>query len=216
MPDTIQLVTAAMLATLIPGSGPLAPVPAPGRPASGPALSLPSSGPNTLPGDTLPSARDSAAAAPAARLDSLRQRVAELRAVLLRLRAELGVRIERRTHALRIVVPVSVADGNDPRVRFGAEALVRVASVVRRYYPDARVSVLGAAAGGGESCASPATRRRAAAAVRHLSGPGGLDAARVHRARCGRTVTPEPAPADPGAEVPAASAVTLVVAIRGD
>lgn len=206
MPPASQFVTAAMVASLLWGAGLPASASAAARPAPGPAPSLQSP-------DTLPSDRDSAGTAHAAQLDSLRQRMAELRAELVRLRVEFGARLERLRDGLRIDVPMSVRDGEEARIREGREALNRVASIARRYYPDARLAVVGASSGRAESCGTPDARRRADAVVRYLTGPGGFDRSRVHRAGCGRPRTGNGRPVSSAARVE--SAVTLVLTFRG-
>lgn len=144
-----------------------------GDPASAPVA--------TASPDTVPS--DSPVADHAARLDSLRERVAALRGSLLRLRLEHGARIERLRAGLSIQVPLRLHEGR--AVGAGRDALHGVASVALRYFPDATVDVTGAGADPRVSCGTRAARRRARAAIRYLTGEAGLDGGRVRRGDCG-------------------------------
>lgn len=213
MRDTSQPFAAAMVASLLWG----AVLPASAAATARPVRSLQQEDTlqqaDTLHEDTLMSDRDSAVAAHAVQLDSLRQRMTQLRAELVRLRLEFGARLQRLRDGLRIDVPVSVPDDEEAGVREGREALERVASIARRYYPEARVAVVGSAPGRGESCGTPAERRRAGAVVRYLTGPGGVDRSRVRRADCDRALTRSGRSDSPAAR--AESAVTLVLTFRG-
>lgn len=188
---------AGAAAVLVAGTG--APAAALSRPAPSPAPVDRPGRPDTTDGDTIDSRGDSAVAAHAAQLDSLRERAAVVRAALLRLRVEYRVRLHRRHGTLRIDLPATVGADAEPTVAAGAGALERAAGLLSRYYPEADVSVVGRAAGDGHACGSPEARRRAEAAVRHLTGPGGLDPARVDRGDCERLAAPDSRPAAPGA-----------------
>lgn len=128
----------------------------------------------------------------AAQLDSLRQRVAELRADLLRLRIEYGIRLDRQASGLRFRIP-----GDSAAVR---DALPRVASLLRRHYPEARVRVLARARGPGEACGSSAQRRRTRRVIERLVGPKGVEASRIGAADCGRRGRTQPDEGDAGAD----------------
>lgn len=129
--------------------------------------------------DTVPNVVDTLPGSHAALLDSLRQRAAELRADIHRLRIRFGVRVERIASGLRFRIP---ARG----VEKGEAPLRKVASLVRRHYPGARVGVLAAEGDRTGRCGSPAGRRRTRAVIDVLTGPSGLEAGRVHRADCDR------------------------------
>lgn len=133
----------------------------------------------------------------AARLDSLRERAAKLRAEILRLQFEFGVRLDRLESGLVFRVP-EAADRDRP----GGEALRRVGSLMRRHYPGARLAV-GISAADGFTCGSTSEERRTRRLIRRLTGPIGLEASRVVPADCDRlrqalrgdAVDPESGPA---------------------
>lgn len=133
----------------------------------------------------------------AARLDSLRERAAELRAEILRLRIEFGVRLDRLESGLVFRVPEAAGAG-----RSDGEALRRVASLVHRHYPQARLGVRVLAVDG-TGCGTASDNRRTRRVIRRLTGPIGFAANRVVPADCDRlrpalrgdTADPESGPA---------------------
>lgn len=130
-------------------------------------------------GDTIAADEPATPGNNASRLDSLRERAAELRARILRLRIEFGVRLDRLESGLVFRVP-EAAD----RERPGGEALRRLGSVVDRHYTGARLGVR--TSGGGSRCGSAAEERRTRRVIRRLTGPIGFEATRVVPADCER------------------------------
>lgn len=147
---------------------------------------------DTIPGeDTLPLEIDPSVADHVEHLDSLRQRTAELRAAITRLRVQFGVEVQRVVSGLRFLSPFRRGDGRDSADAERGGPLEQVAALARRYYPTASVLVQGTLPGGASSCGSSEERRRSRAAIQRLTGAGGLDAKRVRRAECagGRLTT---------------------------
>lgn len=135
-------------------------------------------------GDTVTSGEEAAPASNAARLDSLRRRAAALRADLLRLRVEFGVRLDRIESGLRFRIPAVDGEERLP--------LRRVAALVRRHYPEANVAVRAPVRDGGADCGTPDERRRTRRTIERLTGPDGLDARRVEPAGCDRLPALDP------------------------
>lgn len=131
-------------------------------------------------GDTIAADGPATPGSNAARLDSLRERAAELRAEILRLRIEFGIRMDRLESGLVFRVPE--ADGAG---RSDGEALRRVASLVRRHYPEARLGVRVPAVDGA-GCGTASDDRRTRRVIRRLTTSTGLDANRVVPADCER------------------------------
>lgn len=217
MPDATRLTRTAAAASLLAAAGLSAAARANPPPAAQSAGPTESSAPewsrtDTLAGDTVRSRRGPAAPPDeAVRLDSLRRRAAELRAELIRLQTATGARIERRKDVLRIEVPVSVRGGESATIGRGRSALLRLATLVRRYYPEARVLVVGTAWRHRNVSGSPRARRRAEAAVRSLTTAGGLGSTRVRRVACGRAPAPHSGSASSDGTPAAETAVTLVL-----
>lgn len=130
--------------------------------------------------DTVTSDAPATPGSNARRLDSLRERAAQLRADIVRLRIEFGVRLVRLESGLVFRVPT--ASGRD---RSGGEALRRVGSLLRRHYPRARVGVR-VPGRDGTGCGSASDERRTRRVMRRLTDSIGFEASRVVPADCER------------------------------
>lgn len=154
-------------------------------------------------GDTTAAGGAATPGSNAARLDSLRERAAVLRAEILRLRIEFGIRLDRLESGLVFRIPEAVGAG-----RADGEALRKVASLVRRHYPEARLGVW-APAVDGDGCGSTSEEARTRRVIRRLTGPIGLEASRVVPADCQR-LRPALAENTVGPEAAAVSVLLLV------
>jgi outer membrane protein OmpA-like peptidoglycan-associated protein len=141
------------------------------------------------------------AADSAQRVDMQRE-VASLRADLTGLRTEFGAKITEVSEGLKFALPVHFAYDDATVREADAPALDRFASVVRKHYPGARVTVEGFADPAGTANYNLALSQRRADAVRQRIAERGVDPSLVSAVGYGKTRLVANASRDmPGAEL---------------
>lgn len=181
---------------------------------AGDGLPAPSAGAAVQVHDTTADTMDvgvDSSAAHAATLDSLRERTAELRAVITRLRVRYRARVQRIESGLRFRLPYPTAEHLSAGGEGEAPPVARIADLAKRYYPSAAVTVLGTVDGARPSCGSGTERRRAQAVVERLRESGAIDPDRVRRAECDRAALTDSGQQVPRGRPDSATGVTVYI-----
>jgi outer membrane protein OmpA-like peptidoglycan-associated protein len=148
------------------------------------------------------SAQRAELAAQQAQLTTQQAELARLRTDLTALRTEFGAKISEVAEGLRFAMPVHFAYDDASVRQTDVAALDRFASVARKYYPGAKVTVEGFADPAGTASYNLALSRRRADAVRSFITARGLEGSLVNTVGYGETRLVTRAERDmPGAEL---------------
>jgi outer membrane protein OmpA-like peptidoglycan-associated protein len=148
------------------------------------------------------SAQRAELAAQQAQLTTQQAELARLRTDLTALRTEFGAKISEVAEGLRFAMPVHFGYDDASVRQVDVAALDRFASVARKYYPGAKVTVEGFADPAGTASYNLALSRRRADAVRSFITARGLDGSLVNTVGYGETRLVTRAERDmPGAEL---------------
>jgi peptidoglycan-associated lipoprotein len=129
--------------------------------------------------------------------------IAGLRAELTTLRTEFNTRVTVMEDSIKLAMPIVFAFDDTTVRETSRPAIAGFAHIVKRYYPDARITIEGFADPAGSASYNMDLSRRRADAVRGALIEMGLDGTRLMTVGYGETrlVSPRAQKDDPGAEL---------------